>query len=155
MTSKTLTQERLKELLHYNPDTGDFTWICIIGCYPKIGSIAGTKNKSGYINIKVGNGLYRAHRLAFLYMDGEFPSSHVDHINRSPSDNRWCNIRKVTIRQNHENRKDNAKFIGVAWHKNIGRWIARTPRAGGLQKHIGTFKTQFAACYARHAWELK
>lgn len=89
-----LTQKRLKKLLYYNPDTGIFTW--------KINSRrslkdapAGNLHPSGYIRIGIDSKEYRAHRLAFLYMEGYIPENDVDHINRVRDDNRWKNLREL------------------------------------------------------------
>ena len=82
-----LTQERLKELLHYCPDTGIFTWI-----KPKqttrVGDECGFINDPGYRGIGIDSRPYKSHRLAFLYMLGRLPNKQVDHINQVKSDNR-------------------------------------------------------------------
>jgi hypothetical protein len=101
-----LTVERLKEILHYDPLTGLFTWLVTVNYNAKAGSIAGTLNKSGYILIMIDRKSYRAHRLAFLYMTGEWPKNLVDH--KPPgvkSDNRWENLREATYSQNACSRK--------------------------------------------------
>lgn len=89
-----LTQERLKELLTYEPATGVFRWRERRGnqgggCVAP-GDEAGSVYKNGYRMIGVGGRRYGAHRLAFLYMTGAFPPAEVDHINGVPADNRWC-----------------------------------------------------------------
>lgn len=147
-----LTQARLKDLLRYDPDTGLFTWRCTIGGWIKEGKVAGGKTNQGYIKIKIDRKWYRAHRLAFLYMEGKFPGDIVDHINRVRDDNRWCNLRHADVRLNQSNRNDSAKFTGVCWRPKVSRWLAHYRKAG-KQIYIGMFKTHFAACYARHAYE--
>ena len=82
-----LTQERLKELLHYDPETGYFTWKISPNNAVKVGSVAGT-SMNNYIRIIIDHKAYLAHRLAFLYMEGYFPEHEVDHINRIRDDNR-------------------------------------------------------------------
>lgn len=81
-----LTQERLKELLKYDPETGLFTWI---SRKPKVklNTIAGYKTKRGYILIGVDRVYYFGHRLAFFYMTGQWPKEVIDHINCIKSDN--------------------------------------------------------------------
>lgn len=99
-----LTQERLKELLHYNPISGEFTWVRSKG-RAKAGSIAGCADKDGYILIGIDRILYKAHRLAFLYITGSTPSDgvDVDHINMVTGDNKWDNLRLATRSQNRMN----------------------------------------------------
>jgi len=97
-----MTQARLKELLIYCVLTGLFMWRVNRGRI-KVGSIAGCKDYDDYILIRIDGTLYKAHRLAFLYMEGEFPPDQVDHINGVEDDNRWCNLRKCTLKQNMNN----------------------------------------------------
>ncbi len=85
-----LTQERLKEVLSYNPETGIFTRNPGIRGGEKVGT-----NSHGYVSIMVDGYLYQAHRLAWLYMEGYMPEQEIDHISRKRDDNRWCNLRVV------------------------------------------------------------
>lgn len=95
----TLTVERLKEVLIYNKDTGVFVRnTATRGHYE--GSIAGCVGRRGYIQICIDKKQYRANRLAWLYMTGEFPELYVDHINGDTSDNRWENLRLANASQN-------------------------------------------------------
>ena len=87
MNNQTLTQSRLKELLHYNPETGIFTWL-VSKKGVKIGNIAGSVNSIGYRYISVDRILYKASRLAWLFIEGYFPENDVDHINRIRDDDR-------------------------------------------------------------------
>jgi hypothetical protein len=102
---ETLTAERLRELLHYDPDTGDFTWRTARKRIPA-GAIAGTVER-GFRRITIGGGRhgprYSAHRLAWLYMTGAWPNGYLDHINRDPDDNRFANLRLATNSQNQAN----------------------------------------------------
>jgi len=98
-----LTQARLKELLLYDPDTGEFAkikWLRL----GRSGIVSRGKNSVGYIQIRIDDVLYVGHRLAWLYTYGHFPKT-LDHINGDKSDNRICNIRLVTTSQNAMNRK--------------------------------------------------
>ena len=98
-----LTQVELKELLHYAPDTGGFLWrkgrSNVVA-----GTRAGTPDKDGYVIIRIDKRHYRAHRLAWFYVIGVWPRAIIDHINRNPFDNRFCNLREATHSQNQHNR---------------------------------------------------
>lgn len=91
-----LTAGRLKELLTYDPETGVFIWRGWRSGSAVAGSVAGSLHSDGYVCIKIGRCLYRAHRLAFLYMTGSRPIGQVDHINMNRADNRWCNLRETS-----------------------------------------------------------
>jgi hypothetical protein len=98
-----LTQERLKELLHYNPETGMFTRLVSLSNRTPVGSEAGGVSAQGYTVIRVdGGGSHMASKLAVLYMTGIYPGT-VDHINRDPGDDRWCNLRQASRHQNQCN----------------------------------------------------
>jgi len=148
-----LNQSQLKELLHYNPETGEFTWVAPPGYKIRPGSKAGCLRPNGYMQIGINRKVYRSHRLAFLYIEGEMPPNHVDHINRNPLDNRWSNLRHATSRLNMSNRKDNNSFIGVRKNNNAATWVTRAPAINGVQEYLGSFKTHLAACYARHSYD--
>ena len=149
-----LTQARLKELLHYSPDTGQFTWR-IDRRYTKAGDIAGYVNH-GYIRIGVDSHYYLAHRLAFLYVDGRFPLHEVDHINHSPADNRWCNIRCVTHAENNRNKSahcnNTSGTIGVHWDRKNAKWHARI-KVNGVSVFGGCFTDKQEAMYRRKQLE--
>ena len=103
-----LTQEALKSLLRYNPETGVFVWLVDRRGGARVGDIAGTIGDRGYITIYVNRARYRAHRLAWFYHYGVFPTQ-LDHINRDRADNRIANLREVTSSQNAKNRGLNKK----------------------------------------------
>jgi hypothetical protein len=97
-----LTQSRLKELLIYDPDTGIFRRRIACGI-AVAGSTPGNINAMGYLDISIGCKRYYAHRLAWLYVYGEWPSLEIDHINCDRLDNRISNLRDVTHHQNMNN----------------------------------------------------
>lgn len=130
-----ITQQELKELLDYNPETGIFTW--------KNASKrkAGTSMYSGYIRLNVNKKQYLAHRLIWLYVYGYFPK-YVDHINMNRSDNRLCNLREATNTQNQYNKKltkrNTSGIKGVSWFERDKNWRARLHVSGKLI-HLGYF----------------
>jgi len=142
-----MTQEELKTLLRYDPETGEFFWIHARGNL-KAGALAGTSDKQGYRVIVINGKCHKAHRLAFLYMKGEFPPDMVDHINRNTGDNRWENLREATRSQNCQNKK--AK--GIHRMKRNGKWMAYIKLNGKL-KHLGYFHTKDEAKSVRLAAE--
>lgn len=152
-----ITQAELKELLHYDPETGVFTWKVNRGIRLLRGKKAGTIKPYGYPVVKVKGKDYLGHRLAFLYMVGEIPSGDVDHINGVRDDNRWCNLRKATRQQNAQNakrRKDSPFGIpGVSLVRGK-RWRA-VIRVNWKPIHLGYSDNFFEACCLRKAAELK
>lgn len=138
-----LTAARLRELLHYDPETGVFTWLVSNTKRVRVGGIAGCTSDHGYIRIAIDGVQHRAHRLAWLYMTGEWPAHQIDHINGTRDDNRIKNLRQATDAQNRQNlrkpRSDNrCGMLGVC--ANRDRWRA-VIQVGGKFKHIGTFDT--------------
>lgn len=139
-----LTVDRLRELLNYNPQTGIFSWaITRRGC--KKGSAAGCKMKHGYIAIRLDDVLYTAHRLAWLYVNGEWPNEQIDHINRARADNRIANLRAVTNAENAQNQKprvNKSGFTGV--RKENNKWLAEI-KVAYKPIRIGLYATPEAA----------
>lgn len=137
-----VTVDRLRQVLNYNPETGVFIWKIPTGKRTKVGSVAGSIRKDGYRPIKVDGHRYLAHRLAWLYQTGEWPTDVIDHINGDPSDNRIANLREASRFQNQQNqgvRKNNTSgFKGVSLSR--GRWCAEI-RVHGKKKSLGSFDT--------------
>ena len=103
MTRKTLSAERLREMLDYDAETGIFVWRKDHGVNVKAGMEAGHVTNKGYRMISLDGFRSVSHRLAWLYVYGAFPSGEVDHINRVKTDNRLCNLREVTRSENQQN----------------------------------------------------
>lgn len=159
MMKKTyLTQERLKSLLQYNQDTGEFTWLVSAGRV-MAGKKAGCLIRDGYINIRVDSIIYRAHRLAWFYITGSWPQNDIDHINGVRNDNRLCNLRPATRSQNLANMRLTAKntsgFKGASFFPRLGCWKSRI-RHKGKQITIGYFATpeEAHAAYCAEATKL-
>ena len=138
-----LTQQRLKELLDYDPDTGVFRWK-IARQSRRIGTVAGGTSGNGYRQIMLYGKMYKVHRLAWLFVHGEFPTGDLDHVNRDRQDNRIANLRIASKSENQWNRsldKDNTSgFMGVSWHKKDKKWRARI-QAHKKNRHLGNFDT--------------
>lgn len=149
-----LTQAILKENLHYNPETGVFTWAKSKTKVQK-GNIAGYTDCKGYIAIGIDRKLYRAHRLAWLYMTGELPTEMIDHINCIKDDNRFVNLRQATASQNNQNkiisRKNKSGFKGVCWSKTRKAWRAECTK-DGERHHLGFFASAHMASIAYQAF---
>lgn len=142
-----LTQEVLRELVNYEPETGRFTWKASRpACRP--GDECGRISSHGYREIGILGKLHHAHRLAVLYMTGHMPSHSVDHINRNRQDNRWCNLRCATQSENMANvvvRKNNTSGVsGVTWDASRKKWRAQI-RLNGRKKNLGRFNDLAAA----------
>ena len=141
-----ITQERLKELLHYNPETGVFTRNWTMGRKARVGSIAGSVRKDGYRQIQINKIKYLSHRLAWLYMTGSWPKEDIDHINRVKDDNRWENLREASPSQNQANRKININnssgLKGVQYRKDNTKnpWQASI-ECNGKSIYLGYFRT--------------
>jgi len=150
-----ITQNRLKEVLKYNPDTGVFTWRGSAGP-AAAGAEAGSPHLKGYIQIGIDGKLYKAHRLAVLYTDGYMPENTVDHIDRVPSHNWRLNLREATQQCQTRNccvNKNNTSGIkGISWYKAAGKWRADI-MVDRRQKHLGLFGNPFEAACARYAAE--
>lgn len=137
---KELTQERLKDLMHYDPDSGVFTRLKSAS-NRVVGEVAGGITKDGYRLIKIDGAQYRCARLVFLYMTGRMPLQ-ADHINRIRNDDRWSNIREADNGQNNANKnlqKNNTSGVKcVSWDSRRNLWHVRV-HFDGKQRHIGYF----------------
>lgn len=153
-----LTQDQLKEVLHYCPETGVFTWLVSTSTRARKGAEAGSirydiSSNKPYRHICVNHQRSRAHRLAFLYMTGEFPEDQVDHIDGNGVNNAWNNLRAVDNAENCKNlrkRADNTSgTTGVCWCKHRNKW-----RSLIRNKSLGYFHNKEEAIAVRKAAEV-
>ncbi len=151
-----LTQERLKQLFHYDPKTGLFTRLVAInkgrGVRSRVGDIAGCLDKSsGYIVITVDYINYGAHRIAWLYMTGEVAPEHIDHQNGDRAANWFANLRAVTASVNAQNQRKATKksatgLLGVVTTKAAGKiYFHARLVVGGKRHYLGSFPTALSA----------
>lgn len=150
-----LTQERIKELLVYHSDVGEFTRKITIGtggqnC--KVGEKIGTKYANGYFRAKIDGKYYPRSHLVWLWETGNLPKKTIDHINRNRQDDRFINLREV---ENLDNYKNMSKFntnksghTGVSWHKKANKWMAVIV-VNYKQKYLGLFDNIEDAISAR------
>lgn len=161
-----MKQKILKELLDYCPNTGAFIW----RPRPEVnsfdrgwnvkyaGTAAGCINGNGYMYIGILGRRYKAHRLAWMYVYGDWPKDNIDHINHVRTDNRITNIREATKQDNQKNQslyKTNTSGVsGVSWDKSKGRWVSYI-KADRATIRLGRHKQFFEAVCSRKSAENK
>lgn len=136
---------RARELLDYDADTGDFRWRVTRSNRVKAGAIAGTVKRDGYVQICIDSRPIAGHRLAWLYVFGEWPIEELDHLNGNRSDNRLANLRDVARGVNAQNRQgamsnSSCGVLGVSWRACYKHWRVSVV-IYGVQREIGTFKS--------------
>lgn len=145
-----LTQEELKKYLHYEPSTGVFTWLSPTSFRVKVNQVAGW-DTHGHVGIRILGKAMLAHRLAWLYQTGEWPSAQIDHINGNRKDNKFSNLRLATNSENNINKsltkRNKSGYKGVSWVKAKQKWRADC-RALGVQNFIGCFDNKYDAAEA-------
>jgi HNH endonuclease len=133
-----LTADRARELFDYDPTTGVLTWKVTGKGRPGIGEPFGCL-RAGRRHGIIDQRDYVASRVIWLIVTGAWPSGHIDHINRNPSDDRWLNLRDVTAQINMQNRS----FTGFSFCKRTGKFKVSIYR--GKRKHLGYFDTALDA----------
>lgn len=137
-----LTQAYLREILHYEPETGVFRWKLSTNKRVHVGDMAGNTDRQGYGRIGINHKNYKMHRLVWLYVHGKWPSRQIDHINGIRNDNRLINLREATHAENMRNyptRKDSTSGVkGVHWHRGRNSWAASCS-VDGKRCHLGYF----------------
>ena len=148
-----LSQSELRELYNYDPLTGQFkrrTTRAGVSINQKVGTVSG-----GYLRVSVNGKRHMAHRLAWLYMTGEWPKHTIDHINRNRLDNRWHNLRCLPFSENGQNQCGK----GYSLNKKLGKYVAQIG-VGGRQNrktiYLGLFddpkqaRVAYLAAKAKH-----
>lgn len=147
MAKQDLTQARLKELLRYDPDTGVFTWaVKRPASRARVGDVAGHKSARGYLVISLCSTQEYAHRLAWLYVHGAFPSKGLDHIDGDKLNNRIANLREATQAQNLQNigsRRNSTGYTGVRIRsdRSAGKLFAAQIMVNRKNINLGYFDT--------------
>ena len=156
MPKEKLTYEELHKNLDYDPDTGLFTRLIANSPTVTIGDIAGTRNQNGYIEIKINSVSYKAHRLAWLWVEGYFPEVDIDHEDQIRHNNRWDNLRLVSQQCNSRNcgnPKNNISGVkGISWYKPTNRWLSGIT-VNYKREYLGRYKSFDDAVCARLAGE--
>jgi Demerecviridae HNH endonuclease len=152
-----LTAERLRDLLDYDPLTGVFSWRVTRSWLAVRGTPAGSKRRDGRTVIHTCGGSHLASRLAWLWMTGDWPAGFVDHKDTDPTNDRWDNLRMATNTQNNANTK--TPRHNTTGLKGVSRSRSRY-RASITVKdksvHLGVFNTPIEAhaAYCRAAEAL-
>jgi hypothetical protein len=144
MSRLDLTAERVRSALFYEPETGSFTWLVSTSNRVKVGAVAGNISPFGYLYISLDGHRYKAHRLAFLYMHGVWPTNHIDHLDGNPANNRIENLRDVSHSVNMQNirkAKSSNKSTGMLGSYRIGKRFQAKIVIDGKVRHIGMFDT--------------
>jgi len=141
-----ITQNRLRELAHYCPETGQFTHLQS-DRRKKAGMPAGSIRQDGYVYAMFDGKRALAHRFAWLYMTGEWPTQEIDHIDGNKANNAFANLRQVSRQANTENKRQAKRtsttgLLGVVKHRD--RFVAAITHSG-KRTYLGTFETPEAA----------
>lgn len=160
-------RELLTAIFGYYPDTGILFWrerprsdFATLGAWKSWNTKhaftpAGTADRRGYRSVLFEKKSYKAHRLIWFIVHGEWPQS-VDHIDGNPSNNSLNNLRAVTHAENMKNQRRRASAsgaTGVYFRKHLRKWVARI-RADGRDLHLGAFVTKKEAVAARAAAQV-
>jgi HNH endonuclease/AP2 domain len=153
-----LTSEELHRILHYDPETGIFTFLVQRGAR-RIGQKAGCPDARGHLIFSIHGRSYRAHRVAWLYVHGRWPAQQIDHIDGIRDNNAINNLREASNLENSRNSKryvtNKSGFKGVSFCKEKNKWVAHI-NTKGKTKHLGYFRTPELASilYEKTAKEL-
>lgn len=151
-----INQDSLMDALEYDPHVGVFIRRKSRAGFAA-GSLAGSVTVEGYVRINIYQKHYMAHRLAWLYVFGRWPTPFIDHINQVKDDNRICNLREVSHSQNMQNRKstkNKSSIPGVHWVSTSKKWRAEI-KVNGLVIPLGLYKNKLDAGRAYEAAKIK
>lgn len=166
-----ITQDYLKVCLDYDPDAGIFTWKSRPKDHFKTdtpswkiwnarfpGKEAGYCRRDGYFVIKLFEYPYLFHRLAWLWMTGDWPKDQIDHIDHCPTNNKWSNLREANIKENGRNKSINSNntsgHTGVGRDKSSKKWYAKIT-SNRKHIHLGLFDDIEDAVAARAKANIK
>ncbi|MDX0946193.1 HNH endonuclease [Sinorhizobium medicae] len=136
---RALSLHRLKQVLHYDPASGVFCWAENRKKCTK-GAVAGSVRADGYVLIRIDYQRYYAHRLAWLYMTGEWPAQEIDHADGNPSNNVWSNLRAASPTQNMQNRPTQRNNrTGLKGVRRSSRGFYATIQVDGQYRYLGRF----------------
>lgn len=139
--AKNLTADELREILDYCPETGVFRWKIRPSRRVYAGDVAGAVKATGYREVCFKKRSYLEHRLAWLYVYGEWPKGVIDHVNHRFDDNRIANLREATWAENSWNRRTQSKngAKGVYFRRN--GWETSIMKDGKYH-YLGRFRTR-------------
>ena len=157
----------LRQLLRYEGQTGDLFWLPRdITHFGRIGpcktwnsryadkSAFTSVDRHGYKQGHIKGRVYRAHRVIWAMVAGEWPAAFVDLINGARADNTWANLRLATSSENNRNRKPSksgtSKFLGVSFSSRNRKWCAQI-MVDGRSFYLGHFGTEIEAADAYDA----
>ena len=168
-TEYEISNEQLRKMVHYNPETGVFIWkerepltrgdklFNTRFAGKEAGGLSENAN-DGYLRIKVKGTTIKAHRLAFVLMGEGWPIYDVDHINGDITDNRWRNLRKTNRKANSRNQKlynnNVSGYPGIFWHSTKNRWCAQIGSAEN-REHLGCYNDFNEALEIRQEREVQ
>ena len=143
-----ITQDELKKLLDYNPETGIFTNKVTRNSRAVKDRELNPSNEGRYGVVQINKQKYLLHRLAWFYTYGTWPKDQIDHINRNTRDNSIVNLRECTQQQNTYNtigKNKTSKYKGV--HRHGNKWRAKIT-VQGKQIILGSFEKEIDAANA-------
>jgi len=154
-----MDQAFLKNIIDYNPETGEVFWkqrcahlfknesSCKSWNTRYAGKQIHNVDGKGYNSVFILGNQYRVHRLIWLLVYGYFPKT-IDHVNGNPLDNRLENLRSVTSQENHMNQKissaNTSGVTGVYFNRSRGLWCAQM-KFNGKAYHLGSSKNKSEA----------
>lgn len=149
MADAILCAERLREVVDYNPETGEFFRKVRLAQRHHVGDRADFRINegpmTGYRRLSVDSKRFLAHRCAWLHVHGEWPAREIDHINGDRGDNRIANLRAVQAQTNAENKRrarsdSRSGLLGASYHSQVGKWRARV-QFKGKTYNFGVYDT--------------